>query len=281
MEYKTIISAADLFENLDHPDIAIMDCRFYIPEPDRGYQEYLAGHIPGALYLNLDQDLSGEIIPGITGRHPLPEVKVFTERLSGWGIDRSTQVIAYDNMGGALAARLWWMLRWLGHDRAAVMDGGWNAWLKAKYSQEITVQSREPKEFIAKVNPDYIADLTFVDEIRLDPDYLLVDARSAERYWGLKETIDVKAGHIPGAVTAPYLENMTEDECFLPLEQLMERYQDLLDGMPAENVILYCGSGVTSVHSMIAMVMAGFDMPKLYPGSWSEWCADSDRPIAP
>ncbi len=281
MEYKTIISAADLFENLDHPDIAIMDCRFYIPEPDRGYQEYLAGHIPGALYLNLDQDLSGEIIPGITGRHPLPEVKVFTERLSGWGIDRSTQVIAYDNMGGALAARLWWMLRWLGHDRAAVMDCGWNAWLKAKYSQEITVQSRELKEFIAKVNPDYIADLTFVDEIRLDPDYLLVDARSAERYWGLKETIDVKAGHIPGAVTAPYLENMTEDECFLPLEQLMERYQDLLDGIPAENVILYCGSGVTSVHSMIAMVMAGFDMPKLYPGSWSEWCADPDRPIAP
>jgi thiosulfate/3-mercaptopyruvate sulfurtransferase len=281
MEYKTIISAADLFENLDHPDIAIMDCRFYIPEPDRGYQEYLAGHIPGALYLNLDQDLSGEIIPGITGRHPLPEVKVFAERLSGWGIDRSTQVIAYDNMGGALAARLWWMLRWLGHDRTAVMDGGWKAWLKAKYSQEITVQSREPKEFIAKVNPDYIADLTFVDEIRLDPDYLLVDARSAERYWGLKETIDVKAGHIPGAVTAPYLENMTEDECFLPLEQLMERYQDLLDGIPSENVILYCGSGVTSVHSMIAMVMAGFDMPKLYPGSWSEWSADPDRPIAP
>jgi len=281
MEYKTIISAADLFDNLDHPDIAIMDCRFYIPEPDRGYQEYLAGHIPGALYLNLDQDLSGEIIPGKTGRHPLPEVEVFTERLSGWGIDRSTQVIAYDNMGGALAARLWWMLRWLGHDRAAVMDGGWNAWLKAKYSQEITVQSREPKEFIAKVNPDYIADLTFVDEIRLDPDYLLVDARSAERYWGLKETIDVKAGHIPGAVTAPYLENMTEDECFLPVEQLMERYQDLLDGIPAENVILYCGSGVTSVHSMIAMVMAGFDMPKLYPGSWSEWSADPDRPIAP
>jgi thiosulfate/3-mercaptopyruvate sulfurtransferase len=281
MGYKTIISAVDLFDNLDHPDIAIMDCRFYIPEPDRGYQEYLAGHIPGALYLNLDQDLSGEIIPGKTGRHPLPEVEVFTERLSGWGIDRSTQVIAYDNMGGALAARLWWMLRWLGHDRAAVMDGGWNAWLKAKYSQEITVQSREPKEFIAKVNTDYIADLTFVDEIRLDPDYLLVDARSAERYWGLKETIDVKAGHIPGAVTAPYLENMTEDECFLPVEQLMERYQDLLDGIPAENVILYCGSGVTSVHSMIAMVMAGFDMPKLYPGSWSEWSADPDRPIAP
>lgn len=281
MEYKTIISAADLSDILDLPGIAIMDCRFYIPEPDRGYQEYLEGHIPGAVYLNLDQDLSGEIIPGITGRHPLPEGKVFAERLSGWGIDRSTQVIAYDNMGGALAARLWWMLRWLGHDRVAVMDGGWNAWVKANYSQESTVQSREPKEFIAKENPDYIVDLAFVDGIRLEPDYLLVDARSSERFWGLNETIDFKAGHIPGAVTAPYLENMTEDEYFLPIEQLVERYQDLLGGIPAENVILYCGSGVTSIHSMIAMVMAGFDMPKLYPGSWSEWIADPDRPIAP
>lgn len=281
MEYKTIISAADLTGILDHPEIAIMDCRFYIPEPDRGYQEYLEGHIPGAVYLNLDQDLSGEIIPGITGRHPLPEVKVFAERLSGWGIDRTTQVIAYDNRSGALAARLWWMLRWLGHDRTAVMDGGWNAWIKANYPQEIPVQIREPKNFTAEEYPDYIADLRLVEKIRLDPDYLLVDARSSERYWGLNETIDVKAGHIPGAITAPYMENMTEDGYFLPIEQLVERYQDLLDGIPAENVILYCGSGVTSNHSLIAMVMAGFDMPKLYPGSWSEWSADPDRPIAP
>jgi thiosulfate/3-mercaptopyruvate sulfurtransferase len=281
MEYKTIISAADLSEKLDNPDIAIMDCRFYLPEPERGYQEYLEGHIPGAVYLNLDQDLSGEIVPGITGRHPLPDANVFAERLSGWGIDRSTQVIAYDNMGGALAARLWWMLRWLGHDQTAIMDGGWNAWVKANYPQEIPVQTRKPAKFTAKENPDYIADLTFVDEIRLDPDYLLVDARSPERYWGLKETIDVKAGHIPGAVTAPYMENLTEDEYFLPVEQLAERYQNLLEGIPAENVILYCGSGVTSIHSMIAMIMAGYDMPKLYAGSWSEWIADPNRPIEP
>ena len=281
MEYKTIISAADLFKQLDNPDLVLLDCRFYLPEPERGYQEYLEGHIPGAGYINLNKDLSGEIIPGITGRHPLPAPGVFAERLSGWGIDRSSQVIAYDNMGGALAGRLWWMLNWLGHDLVAVMDGGWNAWLKNDYSQDIAVQTSKPKNFIPAENPTYIADLAFVDEIRLDPDYLLVDARSPERYWGLKETIDTKAGHIPGAVTAPYMENMTEDEYFLPVEGLRERYQNLLEGLPAENVILYCGSGVTSIHSLIAMVMAGFNMPKLYPGSWSEWIADPSRPIEP
>ncbi len=281
MEYKTIISAAELSLELANPDLVVLDCRFYLPEPEQGYQDFLAGHIPGAGYINLDQDLSGDIKPGITGRHPLPAPAVLADRLSAWGVDGSKQVIAYDNKGGALAARLWWMLNWLGHDRVAVLDGGWNAWLSSGYPQEIAVRDKAPKKFIPKENPNYIADLAFVEKIRLDPDYLLVDARSAERYWGLNETIDAKAGHIPGAVTAPYADNMTEDEYFLPVDQLRERYQDLLEGLPGENVVLYCGSGVTSNHSVIAMVMAGFAMPKLYPGSWSEWSADPQRPIAP
>jgi thiosulfate/3-mercaptopyruvate sulfurtransferase len=281
MDYKTIISAPDLLGYLDNTEIAIMDCRFYLPEPDRGYQEYLEGHILGAVYVNLDRDLAGEVIPGKTGRHPLPDSSLFAERVSGWGIDGDTQVFAYDNMGGALAARLWWMLRWLGHDRAAVLDGGWNAWLEKNYPQERTENFRERKNFIPRVNPEYIADIDLVEKVRLDPDHLLVDARSPERYWGLKETIDVKAGHIPGAVTAPYTFNMDEREFFLSIEQLRERYQNLLGDITEENVIVYCGSGVTSIHSIIAMVMAGYGMPKLYPGSWSEWTADPDRPIAP
>jgi thiosulfate/3-mercaptopyruvate sulfurtransferase len=258
-----------------------MDCRFYLPEPDRGYQEYLEGHIPGATYIHLDRDLSGEIVAGQTGRHPLPDSETFAQRLSKWGVDNSTQVIAYDNMGGALAARLWWMLRWLDHERAAVLDGGWNAWVSKQYPQEKEIQKRQESSFTPNEHPDMIADTDFVDRIRLDPDYLLVDARSAERYWGLKETIDFKAGHIPGAVTAPYLENLTEDEYFLPVEELKERYLNLLGDIPEENVVLYCGSGVTSIHSMISMVLAGYDLPKLYPGSWSEWSADPTRPIAP
>lgn len=281
MDYKIIISASDLRDHLENPEIAIMDCRFYLPEPERGYQEYLEGHIPGAVYIDLDRDLAGEIIPGKTGRHPLPDSNVFVERLSSWGIDRSTQVFAYDNMGGALAARLWWMLRWLGHDKSAVLDGGWSAWVENGYPQVATENFRERKTFIPSYNLEYIADINLVEEVRLDPDYLLLDARSPERFWGLKETIDVKAGHIPGAVTAPYMLNLDEREYFLPVDQLKERYRNLLGDIPEENVIVYCGSGVTSNHNIIAMVRAGYDMPKLYPGSWSEWTADPDRPIAP
>jgi len=281
MEYKTIISAQELHDNLEYPDLAVMDCRFYLTEPERGFQEYEEGHIPGAVYINLDKDLSGEIVPGVTGRHPLPDSQVFADRLSGWGIDTSTQVVAYDNKGGALAARLWWMLRWMGHDQAAILDGGWNAWEKGKYLVETETNLPVRKTFHGEEQLDMIADISLVEEVRMSPDFLLVDARSPERYWGLKETIDEKAGHIPGAITAPYIENMDEDEYFLPLEQLQERYQNMLGGIPEENVILYCGSGVTSIHNMIVMVMAGYQLPKLYPGSWSEWSADPLRPIAP
>jgi thiosulfate/3-mercaptopyruvate sulfurtransferase len=281
MHYNTIISAQDVHRNIENPKFTIMDCRYYLPEPEMGHKEYLEGHIPGAIYINLDKDLSGDIIPGVTGRHPLPSSQVFTERLSNWGIDSSTQVVAYDNRGGAIAARLWWMLRWLGHEKAAVMDGGWNAWQKNDFPLETRTNQRERKTFLPREQPEMIADIDLVEKIRQDPDYLLVDARSPERYWGIKETIDKKAGHIPGAVTAPFEENMDENEFFLPMEQLKVRYQELLDGIPEENVVWYCGSGVTSIHSMIVMVMAGYDLPRLYPGSWSEWSADPQRPTAP
>jgi thiosulfate/3-mercaptopyruvate sulfurtransferase len=281
MHYNTIISAQDVHRNIENPKFTIMDCRYYLPEPEMGHKEYLEGHIPGAIYINLDKDLSGDIIPGVTGRHPLPSSQVFTERLSNWGIDSSTQVVAYDNRGGAIAARLWWMLRWLGHEKAAVMDGGWNAWQKNDFPLETRTNQRERKTFLPREQPEMIADIDLVEKIRQDPDYLLLDARSPERYWGIKETIDKKAGHIPGAVTAPFEENMDENEFFLPMEQLKVRYQELLDGIPEENVVWYCGSGVTSIHSMIVMVMAGYDLPRLYPGSWSEWSADPQRPTAP
>jgi len=281
LKYDTIISAKEVSKNLTDPDVVIIDCRFYLPEPERGFQDYLEGHIPGAIYVNLDRDLSGKILPGSTGRHPLPESQVFAGRLSSWGIDSSSQVVAYDNKGGALAARLWWMLRWMGHDQAAVMDGGWNAWLEAGYLADTEVKKYEEKIFKPQGQTALVADINMVDEIRQDPDYLLVDARSPERYWGLEESIDIKAGHIPGAVTAPYVENLDEKEYFLPVEQLKERFEILLGGLPEDNVVFYCGSGVTSIHSMIAMVLAGFDLPRLYPGSWSEWITDPARPTAP
>lgn len=281
MAFKTILSAADLKKNLDDPDWAIMDCRFDLQEPDLGYQEYLAGHIPGSLYIHLDRDLSSEIVPGKTGRHPLPDIKVFIERLSSWGIDDSTQVVVYDHNNGGLAARLWWLLRWLGHDNVAVLNGGWSAWEVEEYPVDTGEFNREPRIFTPVEHPQYIVDAGFIEKVRLDPNYLLVDSRAAERYWGINETIDPVAGHIPGAVTAPYAGNLDDQGYFLNTEQLKERFDILLEGFPAENVVFYCGSGVTASHNMVAMIEAGYEMPKLYPGSWSEWITDPSRPIEP
>lgn len=281
MAYNTILSVETLQENLNNPTWAILDCRFYLQETERGYQEYLASHIPGAIYIHLDRDLSGEIIPGKTGRHPLPDSQTFAERLSSWGIDNSTQVIAYDNMGGAIAARLWWMLRWVGHDQVAVLDGDWQAWSKQGSPVESGENWRERREFQAREHPEYIATVEEVEQVREDDNYMLLDARSPQRYWGLEEPIDSKAGHIPGAVTAPYENNLTLEGYFLSADELRERFEVLLEGVPPAQVIMYCGSGVTSAHNLIAMMVAGYEMGLLYPGSWSEWITDPARPVGP
>lgn len=281
MEYTTYLSAEELSENLGDPSWAIFDCRFSLQEPGQGYQEYLQAHIPGASYVNLNLELSGEVIEGKTGRHPLPDVQVFIEKLSDWGINHQTQVIAYDDRGGAIAARLWWMLRWLGHERAAVLNGGWSAWEKSGYPTEVKESSKSKGQFEPEVHPEYLVDLQFVDKIRLGPDFILIDARTPERFWGLDEPIDPIAGHIPGAISAPFSENMDQGGFFLPDDLLRERYQNLLGDYTSDKTVLYCGSGVTSIHNIIAMVRAGYEMPKLYVGSWSEWITDPTRPIGP
>jgi thiosulfate/3-mercaptopyruvate sulfurtransferase len=281
MDFRTIISPEELKGILRSPDLAVVDCRFYLDDPGKGFQEYLAGHIPGAIYADLDRDLSGEIIPGKTGRHPLPDSAVFVEQLSKWGIDESTQVVAYDDRSGAIAARLWWLLRWLGHERVAVLNGDIRAWVQKDFSLESGENNRPSKEFIPHENPEYFVDPNFVDQIRQDENYLLLDARSPERYWGLKESIDNQSGHIPGAVTAPYEQNLDPEGNFLPASELRERYESLLNGLPPQQVVVYCGSGVTAIHNLIAMVEAGYDLPLLYPGSWSEWITDPGRPVSP
>lgn len=281
MGHKTILSAEILKDNLDNANWAILDCRFYLQEPERGYQEYLESHIPGAIYLHLDRDLSGKIQAGKTGRHPLPDSQTFAERLSNWGIDNSTQVVAYDSAGGAIAARMWWMLRWLGHEQVAVLNGDWKAWSSLGYPIESGAVTRARREFKASEHPEYIADAAMVEQIREDDDFMLLDARSPNRYWGLEEPIDIRAGHIPGAVTAPYENNLTPEGYFLSASALKERFTSLLEGVPPSQVVVYCGSGVTSNHNLLAMVEAGFEMALLYPGSWSEWITDPSRPIGP
>ena len=281
MAYQTLISAEKLLENLEQPDWVVIDCRFYLQEPERAYQEYLESHIPGAIYLHLDRDLSGEIIPGKTGRHPLPDSQVLIERLSSCGVDDSVQVVAYDNKGGALAARLWWMLRWLDHENVAVLNGDWQAWLDHEFPLESGVVEPQKRKFQGKEHPEYIASLSMVQQIREDDNFLLLDARSPNRYWGIEEEIDSRSGHIPGAVTAPYENNLTPEGYFLSEADLRERFENLLAGVPPSQVVVYCGSGVSANHNLLAMVEAGYEMGLLYPGSWSEWILDPNRPVEP
>ena len=214
MKYLTVISSTELTSHLDDPDWVIVDCRFYLDDPEQGYREFLEGHIPGAVFANLNQDLSAPIIPGKTGRHPLPDVPKMVETISSWGIDRNTQVIIYDNEGGAYGARLWWILRWLGHMTAAVLDGGWNTWLVNNGQIEIKEETPKYKNFIPDIQPQYLVDAQYVNNIREDPDYKLLDSRSSERYFGQNETTDPVAGHIPGAISAPFKENLTEEGFF-------------------------------------------------------------------
>jgi len=281
LKITTLISTSQLAEHLNDPDWLIADCRFNLADTEKGRCDYLVNHIAGAVYVHLDDDLSGPKIPGVTRRHPLPAIAKAAHIFSGLGIDSNVQVVAYDDVGGSLAAvRLWWMLRWLGHDKAAVLDGGWQKWQAEGRLVSNLPTTRSVRSFIPKAHPEKIATVNDVENIRLDPSYLLVDARAAERFRGMNEVIDPVAGHIPGAVSAPYLNNLNEDFTFRSTEILRSSYSTLLGSIPAERVVFYCGSGVTSIHSILAMVHAGFSEPRLYAGSWSEWITDSDRPIA-
>lgn len=277
--YQTVISADELMPKLNDPDWAVIDCRFSLDDPKEGRRAYLQAHIPGALYAHLDHDLSGEIIPGETGRHPLPEVDDFAKTLSNWGIDERVQVVSYDDRSGAIAARLWWMLNWMGHEKAAVLDGGWSYWRESGYPLDVKIETRPRREFIPRPRPEMAVDVDFVERVLTGVDFILLDARDGERYQGREEPIDPIAGHIPGAGSAPYVHNLTDAGTFRSKDELRERFERLLGDRPAQQAVFYCGSGVTSAHNILAMAHAGFALPRLYPGSWSEWITDPSRPI--
>jgi thiosulfate/3-mercaptopyruvate sulfurtransferase len=267
--------------HLGDPDWAIVDSRFTLADPGAGRRDYLEGHIPGAVYAHLDKDLCGPIIPGETGRHPLPANPDFVQTLSDWGIDSAVQVVAYDGVGGGMAAaRLWWMCRWLGHEAVCVLNGGWQAWKGGGYPVRSGQETRPARTFLTDLQPTLLARTEDVESIRLDPDLLLVDCRAADRYHGLNETIDPIAGHIPGAVSAPYLENLDSEGKFLPPGELRFRLRTLLGNIPSRKAVFYCGSGVTAALSVLAVAYAGLGDAKLYSGSWSEWITDPDHPVS-
>ncbi len=282
MDYTTIISADELADNLQADQLAIIDCRFTLGEDLRGGADYLPAHIPGAIYAHLDKDLCAPIIPGRTGRHPLPDVGMLVDRFSGWGIGPDTQVVAYDDWPGSgipVAARLWWSLRWLGHQKAAVLDGGWGAWLRAGYPVASGEVERARDIFVAGVNPNIFASSEMVDGLRQEPASRVVDARSSDRYRGENETIDPVAGHIPGAISLPYQDNFDAKGFIHPAAVLQKKFGEMLGDIPASQVAFYCGSGVTAAVNVLAMAHAGLGDGRLYVGSWSEWITDPGRPI--
>jgi thiosulfate/3-mercaptopyruvate sulfurtransferase len=281
--FTTLISATALRDLVGKPDIAVIDCRFDLMNPEGGRQAYLKGHIPGARYADLKEDLSAPIT-ATSGRHPLPSPEDFAGILARWRVGRMTQVIAYDDSAGAFAARAWWMLRWVGHPAAAVLDGGFKSWVSAGGAME----SGPEKPLPAPVDPQLSrrADMAAVigtDEVeqRLrDPAFLLIDARAGERFAGTVEPIDAVAGHIPGAVNHPFSANLAADGRFLPAPELRQVWEQRLAGRSPTQVAAMCGSGVTACHNLLSLEVAGLRGAKLYTGSWSEWIRDPHRPIA-
>ncbi|MCB8967306.1 MAG: sulfurtransferase [Ardenticatenaceae bacterium] len=271
--HVTLIDVVTLFAALDHPDWVVVDCRFSLADTEAGRRAYEAAHIPGAIYAHLDDDLSN---PPTTdnGRHPLPPVAIMNERLGQMGIDNSKQVVVYDDANGATAARLWWMLRYLGHEAVAVLDGGWKAWLTADLPRQAGVQTKVPALFHGEPRTEWLVTMS---QVPAQP--LLVDSREAPRYRGEFEPIDPQAGHIPGAVNYFFQRNWGEDGRYLPPAQLREQLTALFGSTSPDEVTFYCGSGVTACVNLLAMAHAGLGNGRLYVGSWGEWCRQAENPV--
>jgi len=278
MPYTTLVSTQDLFQHLDDPDWIVFDCRHELTRPEFGVQEYAKSHVPGARHLNADTDLSAPTT-GQNGRHPLPDPKVFARKLGAAGVDRTKQVVAYDAQGGSFAARLWWMLRWLGHDSVAVLDGGWAKWLREERPATRDVPTPAPARFDPEIRK-LAVDASYVLAHLRDPSIVVVDARGAERYRGETEPLDPVAGHIPGSINFPIQGNLADGGVFKSAEALRALWAPSLGDVAPTSVVHSCGSGVAACHNALAMEIAGLTGSRLYPGSWSEWCADPGRPIA-
>jgi len=274
--HTTLVSTDLLASHLD--DWAIVDCRFDLQNEHWGRDQYRLAHVPGAVYTSLNADLSGTP-SGTNGRHPLPTIDALAATLGRLGIDRSTQVVVYDQDAGSFASRLWWSLRYLGHDAVAVLDGGWAKWLREGRPTRSGDETRQVATFAPSARPDRRVELNDVASRLREPDRLLIDARAPERFEGRSETIDRVAGHIPGALNHFFKQNLASDGTMLPPETLRANFERLLGATAPADAVMYCGSGVTACHNLLAMEHAGLPGTKLYVGSWSEWSSDPSRPV--
>ena len=274
-DFETLIGLEALAENIHRQDWVVVDCRFDLADTDKGEHAYRQSHIPGARYAHLDRDLSGPVT-AVTGRHPLPDGEGFSRWLGAQGIHNRSQVVAYDDLGGSMAVRLWWLMRWLGHRRVAVLDGGFQAWRDAGLMVTADVPAPEPAVFEGMADDSLVVHTNALMEPKAGR--VLIDVRTAERFRGEVEPIDPVAGRIPGAVNVPWPDNLGPDGRFLPPVTLRDRYAQATDPEAEERVVM-CGSGVTACFGILALEIAGVSGARLYAGSWSEWIRDPGRPV--
>jgi thiosulfate/3-mercaptopyruvate sulfurtransferase len=277
-EFHTLIDPATVAAHLDDPSWVIVDCRFDLTDPSKGERDYEQGHIPGARYAHLDRDLSGPKT-GTNGRHPLPTPEALRKSFGTLGITSDSQVIVYDADTGMYASRLWWMLRWMGHDKVAVLDGGLARWESEGHTVRAGKERWTPAPFVGSPREGWRLTVDQVVASLDDPSTFLVDSRSNERYRGIGETLDPVAGHIPGAANYFFQQNLSTDKRFKSPEELRAQWAPLLEDRDPREVVVYCGSGVSACHNLLALEHAGVSGVRIFPGSWSEWCADPKRPI--
>jgi thiosulfate/3-mercaptopyruvate sulfurtransferase len=279
MSYQSLISAVELANHLNKPDWLVFDCRFSLADSSAGARAYRKGHIPGARYADLNRHLSAPV-KSYTGRHPLPNFKELVQQLGAWGVSNRSQVVVYDDVGGAFAGRLWWLLRCLGHHQVAVLDGGIKHWQKQHLPVTTELPKIVPTQFRGYPESQPWLDAAMVENALAKRTITLIDARTPERFNGLQEPIDPVAGHVPKAINRPFQLNLDKDGLFLPAEQLKSQFQTLINSRPPAQVVHMCGSGVTACHNLLAMEYAGLQGSKLYAGSWSEWIVNKNRPVA-
>ena len=279
MSYKTIISAKDLIKNMNNENFIIFDCRCDISDSSYGIDAYNEGHIENSIFVDIDHDLASEKTAD-SGRHPLPDPELFSEKLSQWGMNNNKQAVIYDDAGGAFAGRMWWILKWLGHSDVAVLDGALGAWMSAggKLTSKNTIFERAV--FETNLNDSLHVSIKDVEDAQYKMNKLIIDARSKERYLGIKDPVDPIAGHIPGAISHPLGKNLDKNGYFKSPEELRHNFIKLIGDTASSDIISMCGSGITACHNILALEISGIKNVSLFVGSWSEWITDKSRPIA-
>ena len=281
MPLAQLLDVTTLHARLGEPGLVILDCRFALDDPTYGARSYAEAHIPGAQFADLERDLSGPVVKGVTGRHPLPEAAQLLERLRAWGINQDSDVVLYDDGPGAFAARAWWLLAWLGkREGVYLLDGGLKAWKAAGLALDSNTPAVSPGHFNGQADSSLLRNAAQLQQDLHSPALTLLDARALPRFRGEVEPLDAVAGHIPGALCAVFTDNLDSDGRFLPATQLRQRFDALRGEKPVESLVAYCGSGVTACHNLFALCLAGYPLAPLYAGSWSEWITDPARPVA-